>query len=205
MAFFIRPYRARDLNAVYDICLKTGDSGEDATALYSDPKILGHLYAGPYVTLEPALAFMLTDGEEVVGYILGALDTRRFHQRYRLEWLPPLQAELPDPAGDEGDWTATERLYHRLHHPDLPAPVDSRYPSHLHIDLLPRAQGQGWGRKLMGTLLSELRRRGSVGVHLGVGKKNEGAVQFYKRTGFSVLVEEVDELYMGQRLGLPTS
>ena len=93
MTFSIRPYEPRDLHAVYDICLKTGDSGEDATALYSnkegDPDALGHLYAGPYVTLEPALAFMLTDGEEVVGYILGAFDTERFNERYRLEWLPP--------------------------------------------------------------------------------------------------------------------
>ena len=174
--------------------------------MYSDPDILGHLYAGPYVTLEPELAFMLTDNEEVVGYILGAFDTERFGERYRLEWLPPLQTELPDPTGNPENWTPSERLYSRIHHPDLSQPVDlSAYPSHLHIDLLPCAQGQGWGRKLIGTLLDELRRRGSAGVHLGVGKKNEGAVQFYKKTGFDVLVEEVDALHMGQRLGSPTS
>ena len=210
MAFSIRPYNARDLNAVYDICLETGDSGEDATAIYSDPDILGHLYAGPYVTLEPELASILTSQEggeeEVVGYILGVFDTERFNERYRLEWLPPLQAELPDPAGNPENWTPSERLYSRIHHPDLSKPVDlSAYPSHLHIDLLPRAQGQGWGRKLIRTLLDELRRRGSAGVHLGVGRKNGGAVQFYQRTGFDVLVEEADALYMGQRLGPPTS
>ena len=210
MAFSIRPYEARDLEAVYDICLRTGDSGDDAAAMYSDPNILGHLYAGPYVTLEPELAFMLTSRgegeEEVAGYILGAFDTSRFNERYRLEWLPPLQATLPDPAGDPETWTLTERLYSKIHHPDLSKSVNlSAYPSHLHIDLLPRAQGQGWGRKLMGTLLGELRRRGSAGVHLGVGKKNEGAIQFYEKVGFDVLVEEVDALYMGQRLNPPTS
>ena len=202
MAFSIRPYEARDLEAVYDICLKTGNSGEDASERYDDPNILGHLYAGPYVTLEPELAFMLTyqerDEEEVVGYILGALDTGRFNERYRLEWLPPLQAKLPDPAGNS-EWTPTGRLYSRIHHPDLSKPVDlTSYPSHLHIDLLPRAQKRGWGRKLMDTLLGEFRRGGSAGVHLGVGRKNEGAVQFYKKTGFNILVEEVDELHMGQ-------
>ncbi len=201
MAFSIRPYDARDLSAVYDICLCTGDSGDDASELYDDPDILGHLYAGPYVTLEPALAFMLTDKEEVIGYILGALDTKRFNKRYRLEWLPPLQAELPNPTGNPESWTSSERLYSRIHHPDLSKPIDlSAYPSHLHIDLLPRAQGQGWGRKLMETLLGELRRRGSAGVHLGLGASNRGAFEFYKKMGFEVLLEEPKEVYMGQRL-----
>ncbi len=201
MAFSIRPYDTRDLGAVYDICLKTGDSGEDATALYNDPDALGHLYAGPYVTLEPDLAFMLTQDEEVVGYILGALGTERFNERYGLEWLPPLQAILPDPTGNPENWTPTERLYSRIHHPDLSSPVDlSRYPSHLHIDLLPRAQGQGWGRKLMTTLLGELRKRGSAGVYLGLGRSNERAFQFYQKVGFSVLVEEGGGIYMGQTL-----
>ncbi len=204
MAFSIRPYDARDLSAVYDICLRTGNSGDDASELYSDPNILGHLYAGPYVTLEPELAFMLADereGEgEVVGYILGAFGTERFNERYRLEWLPPLQATLPDPSGNP-DWTPSERLYNRVHHPDLSKPVDlTAYPSHLHIDLLPRAQGQGWGRKLMETLLGELRRRGSAGVHLGLGTSNQRAFEFYKRVGFEVLLEEPQEVYMGQKL-----
>lgn len=205
MAFSIRPYEARDLKAAYGICLKTGDSGEDASELYDDPDILGHLYAGPYVTLEPELAFTLTSQEEgeeeVVGYILGAFDTERFSKRYRLEWLPPLQAELPDPTGNPENWTLSERLYHRIHHPDLSKPVDlSTYPSHLHIDLLPRAQGQGWGRKLMETLLGELRRRGAAGVHLGLGASNRKAFEFYKRVGFEVLVEVPKEVYMGQAL-----
>lgn len=210
MAFSIRPYSARDLSAVYDICLKTGDSGEDASELYDNPDILGHLYAGPYVTLEPELAFMLTSREgdegEVVGYILGAFDTERFNERYRLEWLPSLQAKLPDPTGDPENWTPAERLYSRIHHPDPAKPVDlSAYPSHLHIDLLPRAQGRGWGRKLMETLLGELRRRGSAGVHLGLGRSNRRALEFYKRVGFEVLLEKPQEVYMGRRLGLPTS
>ena len=50
----------------------------------------------------------------------------------------------------------------------LPTPVVARYPSHLHIDLLPRAQGQGHGRLLIESLLDLLRAEGSGGVHLGV-------------------------------------
>jgi hypothetical protein len=59
--FILRRYRPEDLDALYDICLKTGDTGEDATGLYRDPEVLGHLYAGPYATLEPELAFVIED------------------------------------------------------------------------------------------------------------------------------------------------
>src|SRR5262245_63083228 len=39
----IRPYRPSDLDALYRICLLTGDDGQDATSLYNDPRLLGHL------------------------------------------------------------------------------------------------------------------------------------------------------------------
>ena len=48
----------------------------------------------------------------------------------------------------------------------------ARYPSHLHIDLLPRGQGQGHGRLLIESLLDLLRAGGSGGVHLGVSPTN---------------------------------
>jgi len=40
----IRPVSQADLDALYEICLRTGDAGEDATHLYSDPRLLGEIY-----------------------------------------------------------------------------------------------------------------------------------------------------------------
>ncbi|MBV9418161.1 MAG: GNAT family N-acetyltransferase, partial [Alphaproteobacteria bacterium] len=84
----IRPYEARDLEALYDICLKTGDAGQDASAMYRDPKIIGHIYAGPYGTLEPENCFVLEDKAGVGGYIIGTCDTHVFEQRLEREWWP---------------------------------------------------------------------------------------------------------------------
>jgi len=39
----IRPYRPADIDALYHICLLTGDRGQDATSLHHDPKLLGAL------------------------------------------------------------------------------------------------------------------------------------------------------------------
>jgi ribosomal protein S18 acetylase RimI-like enzyme len=201
MSFSIRPYQPKDVDAVYEVCLKTGDAGQDATHLYKDPKALGHLYTGPYVTLEPSLAFVLEDGIGVCGYVLGALDTKTFRERFVSEWLPPLQSMYPDPKGDEKTLTPDEQIYHEIHHPWLEIhKALEPYPSHLHIDLLPRAQGQGNGTHMMTTLLNVLREKGSRAVHLGTNPRNERAFVFYKKIGFHVIEDAAlpeRTIYMG--------
>jgi ribosomal protein S18 acetylase RimI-like enzyme len=58
-----------------------------------------------------------------------------------------------------------------------------RYPSHLHINLMPRMQRHGIGRQL----ISGLRGRGSPGVHLLVGRGNQQAAGLYRHIGFTQL------------------
>jgi GNAT superfamily N-acetyltransferase len=199
--FLIRPFRPGDEAAVYSVCLRTADAGRDATALYDDPSLPGHLYVGPYMALEPASAFVLEDESGVCGYTLGAVDSPRFHRRFMEEWLPPLQAQEPRPAGDPAKWSHSDRLRAQLHTPEVfwPEP-QAEFPSHLHIDLLPRAQGQGNGRRLIGMLRARLRALGSPGVHLGVHVDNLRARQFYARLGFRELARKGETLYLG--LGL---
>ena len=57
MDFAIRPYHPSDLCALYRVCLLTGDSGQDASQLYRDPELLGHIYVAPYAVFEPDLCF----------------------------------------------------------------------------------------------------------------------------------------------------
>jgi GNAT superfamily N-acetyltransferase len=185
----IRGYRSGDLRDLYRICLQTGNSGTDATALYRDPDLLGHIYAAPYGLFEPALAFVLEDEAGVGGYCLGALDSRAFEQRLEDGWWPPLRLRYAEPAiAGRERWTPDERAAHLIHHPwrtddDLMA----GYPSHLHIDLLPRFQGGGNGRRLIAAQLAALRDRGSRGVHFHVNAENRRALGFYYHLGFTDL------------------
>lgn len=203
--FQIRPYVNHDFGAVYHVCLKTGDAGQDASHLYDDPKLLGHRYVGPYVSLQPELAFILEDEQGVCGYVLGAHDTKAFYQAYLTTWLPQVTPHIPDPSGDPNLWTPTEHLQHELHHPRLEVPEALQtFPSHLHIDLLPRAQGQGNGQRMMHTLLDSLRDQNSPGVHLGVSPHNHRAQRFYQKLGFDRLTPSnqhcADTVFMGKRL-----
>ncbi len=200
--FRLRPATLADEAAMYDVCLKTGNSGDDGTHLFEDPDVLGSIFVGPYLHQEPDLAFVLEDAQGVCGYLLGALDSRKFFAEYERSWLPPLKAKHPEPTGDPAQWTRTQKFYYEYYHPDFFTPEPyAQYPSHLHIDLLPRAQGQGHGRKMMDYLGDELRRKGSPGVHLGTGLKNERAIQFYRKLGYQELCRvEPHTIYFGKIL-----
>jgi ribosomal protein S18 acetylase RimI-like enzyme len=198
----VRNYRPGDLRDLYRICLQTGDSGDDATPLHGDPDMLGHIFAAPYGVLEPELAFVAEDEAGVGGYCLGALDTQAFERRQEADWWPPLRLRYaePDPAGRDR-WTPDEQAAYSIHHPWL---IDedllASHPSHLHIDLLPRLQGGGNGRRLMEAQLAAMRERGSAGVHCHVNTNNQRAVGFYRHLGFSELHADAVRYIFGLKL-----
>jgi ribosomal protein S18 acetylase RimI-like enzyme len=181
----IRAYRPSDLDAVYDICIRTGDGGADARGLYTDDRLLGDVFAAPYVTLEPEHAHVLDDGTgAAVGYILGTADTPRFVRRYREEWLPATAGRYPQPAVPPV--TADDSMLMLLHHPERMLVAEmADHPAHLHIDLLPEWQGKGWGRGLIASFLAGLRAAGVAGVHLSMLTSNVAARAFYDRLGFT--------------------
>ena len=196
----VRPYRPDDLDALYRVCLETGDAGSDATALHDDPTLLGHVYAAPYALFEPELAFVLEDDLGVAGYVLGALDTPAFDARLEAEWWPALRSRYLLPPGGAPD-TADGRLVRMIHAPYGHDPaVVATHPSHLHIDLVARGQGQGHGRQLMGALLDPLRSAGSPGVHLGLSSRNQRAIGFYRHLGFVELTANDWLIQFGMRL-----
>ena len=199
----IRGYRAGDESAAYHVCMRTGDHGGDGTPYYQeDPDALGRIYVGPYLQFSPELALMLEDDQGVCGYALAVMDSREFFQRYETLWRPKLVEQFPAPAGPREDWTRVEQVYNCYHHPDYFCPEPyQEYPSHLHIDLLPRAQGQGFGSKMMQHLLDLLREGGSPGVHLGMSSVNKRAYDFYLKLGFVELTRDDESIYLGMRLG----
>ena len=199
----IRRATPDDRDTLYDICLRTGDAGEDATPLYRFPELIGALWVGPYLALQPTLAFVAEDDDDVVGYVLGAEDTREFEMACEQRWWPALRARYPEPIGTDAS-SADAALIRRIHHPPA-ASVDvvADFPAHLHIDILPRGQGRGVGRRLIVTLLDALRQRGVRGVHLGVNARNTRAIGFYEHLGFAAVGaggEASEALLLGLRL-----
>jgi ribosomal protein S18 acetylase RimI-like enzyme len=195
----IRPYRDADRDALYDICVRTADAGRDATALFADPRLCGDVFAAPYVVRHPDLAWVVesTDGR-TVGYIVATDETDAFEQWFRDEWWPSKQGEYPlsgaaEPTRQDGTiGYASRRAPGSEKHADA-------YPAHLHIDLLPEAQGQGLGRRLIETLFAELRSRGVRGLHLGMNPSNATAGAFYERLGMHRLESSPETTMYGVR------
>lgn len=186
----IRGYEPGDLDDLYRICVQTADSGRDATALFSDPRLPGEIYAAPYGIFEPDLAFVAEDADGVGGYVLGALDTAAFEDCLDRDWWPQVRLRHPELRPDEaaGLSQSEQLIRQNIQQPWRAAEeLARRFPSHLHIDLLPRLQGRGLGRRMMDVLIGALRARGSRGVHLFVSRTNDRAVSFYQRLGLTKL------------------
>ncbi len=195
----IRRYRASDRAALYHVCLQTADAGRDGTGLYHDPLLVGEVFVGPYLALQPNFAFVVDAGAGPEGYALGALDTVSFGSECESRWWPALREryrDAPVPNGFHDGW-----LLDWMRHPPAAPDFVTGFPSHLHIDLLPRCQGSGWGRRLIARLCEELEAAGSRGVHLEVGRENTNALGFYRHIGFTKLAERRGGIVMGRTLG----
>ena len=93
----IRSATPSDAPAMYEICLRTGDAGADATHLFADAQLLGDVYVGPYLACRPAFALVAEDGPGtgVLGYVVGTPDTARFSAACEAGWWPGLRARHP--------------------------------------------------------------------------------------------------------------
>jgi GNAT superfamily N-acetyltransferase len=195
----IRKYQPGEERELYDICLLTGDSGEDASGLHRDPALLGEVYVGPYLRFAPEHAFVDVDSSGVGGYVLGAPDTVAFEQTCERSWWPPLRDRYP--LGTFAEDTPDDRIVRLIHNPPTASPdVVERYPAHLHIDLLPRLQGRGVGRRLITTLFDSLAAVGVPGVHLGVSTANPRAIGFYRHMGFTEVHTYTHSLIMARTI-----
>lgn len=189
-----------DLPGVYRVCLLTGRSGADASDLHGDPDLLGHVWAGPYLAHPDAVTRVVHDDAGVAGYCVGVPDTVGFEQWLEDVWLPPLRERHPHGSGTT---PADRALVQRLHEaPRTDAALLVEHPAHLHVDLLPRLQGQGWGRRAVSEVLTGLAMAGASGVHLGVDEANTGAQAFYERLGFTTLQGPPGARFYGIRLSL---
>jgi GNAT superfamily N-acetyltransferase len=185
----IRPFRAEDIRALYAIALRTGDAGNDATSLHEDGDLVGHVYAAPYALLEPDLAIVAADETGVAGYVVGALDTDAWHNRLEREWWPELRLRYADPSGSPfRTWSADQLRAYVIHHPQPPpAEVVWTFPAHIHLNLLPRLQGQGIGARLLAAWFDAAEWRGVGPAHVGVNHTNARGLRFWSSQGFERL------------------
>jgi len=196
----LRPFRLGDEPALADICLRTADAGTDGTGILDDDDIWAVVFVLPYAARHPDLAFVVeADDGRPVGYAVATDDTDAFEEWFRTEWWPRFGARWPRPPAEPSTRQDKVLSYAYGRRADA-EPFAAAYPAHLHIDLLPELQGQGWGRRLIAALTDALRAAGVPGVHLVAAGTNTGAIAFYERLGFARLDAPADVAAFGMSL-----
>jgi ribosomal protein S18 acetylase RimI-like enzyme len=196
----IRPYRPGDESALASICLRTAASGADATGVLEDDELWAHLFVLPYLEHDPPLAFVVeADSGEPAGYIVAAADTDAFESWFAETWWPRFGERWPEPA-EELTTRQEGLLRYAYGRRGGQNPHAAQYPAHLHIDLLPEVQGQGYGRRLIELLQQQLRDAGIIGLHVVPSADNAGAISFYERVGFTRLAREPGIVVFGIEL-----
>jgi GNAT superfamily N-acetyltransferase len=184
----VRPYRPADRAAIEDTAYRTGFMGESAEAFWRHRESFTSIWIAPYLNREPDSTFVATVEGKVMGYLTGCVDTAQFEgpdavmmkeiSRHGLLFRAGVAKFLWRAIADRtlDKWRGHPPVSGELH--------DSRWPSHLHVNLLPEARKAGLGRALMETWLARLRDVGSPGCHLGVIAENQRAVVFFSALGF---------------------
>lgn len=182
----IREVKAEDLDRVKYICIQTAD--EKAKTDKTTGEIIANTYSTYYVREEPETCFVLEDDGLVVGYIICSTNVKKFKKNFRKTDLKEIK-RIKNKAGIE-NWfiPVPYMIFKRI------------YPAHLHINLLEDYQSKGYGTELMNALLSKLRETDVKGVMLLAAESNEGAVKFYKRHGFKIIVTAFGGVAMGKKL-----
>jgi ribosomal protein S18 acetylase RimI-like enzyme len=180
----IREFHAGDEGDLADICVRTADAGADATGLFTDDRLWAEVFVLPYVARHPELALVVEADGRPLGYAVAAPDTRAFEDWFHDVWWPEHGARFARTGIGAREAAILGYADARRGGRE---PFGDEYPAHLHIDLLPHLQGQGWGRRLVAAIVEELRERGVRGLHLIASADNEGALAFYDRLGFTRL------------------
>jgi ribosomal protein S18 acetylase RimI-like enzyme len=182
----VRAFAPGDRDAVREISYLTGLMGEPVDHFWRHQASWADVWTAYYTDNEPESLSVATVDNSVVGYLAGCIDTSKMR-----------------PTTDEAISTAMIRHGLFLRPGTGPfflrAMVDSwrdrgrpagelndpRWPSHLHIDLLPEARGTGLADALMDRWLSQCRDRRSPGCHLATLVENRRARAFFERFGFT--------------------
>ena len=124
---------------------------------------------------------------ELVGYLTGTADERRFH-RY-VPWLVPrfawrlLRRRLEGNPVNRAALRCAIRSVIRGE-TDMPASLMAAYPATWHVDLLPEARRLGLGGAMLDLFIERMRQLGVPGLHAQPMSINPVIIAVLRRAGF---------------------
>ncbi|XP_006825943.1 protein O-GlcNAcase-like [Saccoglossus kowalevskii] len=192
--YTIRPYLPKDEVEVYKVCRLTCDDGSDGTDIFPDhPNLIGDKLVGGLITLSPEYCFVLEDENGICGYVLGALNAKKYYDLYDMAWMLEMCSKYPKPKSK--NLTPAEEVFLSFHEYKiyLPNNLHQKYPSLLKMDILPSVEDTSVVKNMLACILSALKANGSYGAFVEVGVGNKTMLDFYTKLGF-LEVPMLDEI-----------
>lgn len=183
----IRRMKESDIPQAEYICLETADKNLKNNEKQKQTTLL--LYSRYYTRAERDSCFVLTDDKDcAVGYILCAPSYKNYKKGFFNNELKSLTK-----SGPQAFFNGIACILGNM-------PYAKNYPAHMHIDILPEYQAQGYGGKLLSVLVEHLKNNGISGLMLIVDSKNLNAIKFYKKHGFKAVKILAGGIIMGVKL-----
>ena len=179
----IRKYEEKDYENVRFVCLNS--EGPDEAPDHDTGVFILDTFCNYYIENEPENCFVADDDGRAVGYIICAENYDKFKAVFDEKYLP------------RSKQFGEERYGWAYNAYNAQAKFKDEYPAHLHIDILPEYHRMGLGGKLVAALRENLASKGIEGVCLTCGPKNERAVNFYKKRGFTLLSIDDEDACFG--------
>jgi ribosomal protein S18 acetylase RimI-like enzyme len=185
----VRPYNPADRAAVHRIAADTAFFGQSVEKTMDDRNLFCDAFYAYYTDVEPEHGWIATAGQEVVGFLMGCVETAGRGRRWLRHVLPRLVRRTLRGQYHIGKRTRTylAALARAVLRGELPHVDLERYPAHLHINVDAAWRGRGLGRSLMEAYLGQLRQLRVPGVHLETTSMNQVACQLYEKVGFELL------------------
>lgn len=194
----IRPYRAEDREAVRHICRTTAYRNRGSDAVFEDGEVFADYWTRYYTDYEPESCLIVEEEGEVVGYLLGCKDTRRFIKVMSRRIVPPALARAFWRLGTfQYRKASTRRMLYWLvargwrEVPEVPL---ERFPAHYHCNILRKGFRKGYYSKLALHFADQIDRQGVSGLHGQIEEFAEGGPWRNMVQGFLDFSGRHDEL-----------
>jgi hypothetical protein len=176
--------------AVRALCCRTGANGDPVAP--ERWELFSRIWIEPYEKLLPEWTYAAESGGQIIGYLTGCPDSRKFYRQKAWRATVPLLLAIacgryrhtPGAAGFAKQALGLRRTVERHFSPSVRREIVLDYPAHLHINIDAAYRGGGVGRRLTDAYFADLRRHEIPGVHIFCGA---GPVDFYRRLGFQAL------------------
>lgn len=196
----IRAFQKSDIQGILEVCYRTGYMGESLvnSYIFNDIKLFGYLFCLYYPHYEPNNVFLAVDKyNTVLGYIIGTDNSKNQEENFKRKmiWKIIIRSFFYTSWKHTESFKALMFFIKNLNLKAHPKDLYSKYPAHLHMNVLPEYQHMGIGSKLINVFENHIKKRGVQGIHLRTSNYNAKAIPFYKKNGYTIIYKDCNMVW----------